>query len=106
MDKVTIGVLTCSLLALSGQERYETPSLRLKEERMTLEYTATAGEAVVIVEAESEVPLDRIEIREPRGARVLELRAQGGRPLALSGFRLESEELDATSILDTGARLL
>jgi hypothetical protein len=100
MDKATIGVLSMSLLALGGQEHYQAPSLRLKEERMTLEYTATADEAVVIMEAESEIPLDRLEIRDPRGARVLEMRAQGGHPLAVSGFSIESAELDGSSILD------
>jgi hypothetical protein len=101
MEKATIGVLSCSLLVLGGQEQHQTPSLRLKEERMTLEYTATADEAVVIIEAESEIPLDRVQIRDPRGARVMELRSQGGRPLALSGFLLESAELDGASIHET-----
>jgi hypothetical protein len=67
-------------------------TLRLKEEAMSLEYTSTANEVVVVMSAESEESLSSVDIFSPGGAAVLRMKASGGRKLALSGYTIESQE--------------
>ena len=91
--------------AVSGpvgvDERTESEAPRLKEERMVLELTATSGEATLIVEAESEGGLERVEVRSPRGESLLRLRSAEGRDVALQGFVIETRETSVESILST-----
>lgn len=70
---------------------------------MTLEYTVTAGEATIVVQAESEQGLGRVEILAPSGQPVLRLGADSGQDLSVSGFVVETRESDAETLLDTYA---
>lgn len=76
-------------------------ALRLKEETMSLEYTATADEVVLVMSAESEESLSSIDVRDPKGASVLKMRAAGGRKLALSGYTVESQETSFAEFFGT-----
>ncbi len=102
MYKSTIAV---AVLALAlGQQRNEGPYLQLKEEKVTVEYTPAANEAVLIVEAESEESLGRVEVRNPGGNLIVELRAGKGQDVvALSGFVVETRESSAAVLLETFA---
>lgn len=90
MLKPTIALAALALTALGTPPG---PQLgRFKEETMTIEYTATSGEAAVVLKAETEQAVDRVEVRSPFGGSVLEMNGPGGQPLSLSGFVLESVE--------------
>ncbi len=75
--------------------------LRFKEERLVIEYTASADEAALVMSAESEVPLGRVELSDPRGRIALRLQAGDGRDLSLSGFQVESRESTLDELLAT-----
>ena len=98
MSKAAIPLVLITLAtsgAVHGWQSQHEPRerLQLKEEAMIVEYTATANEAVVIVEAEAEEALGRVEVQSPLGSTLLRLRSEGGEELAVQGFVLESEEL-------------
>ena len=104
MVKTFHALAALALASVGGQAREEPPALRLKEERMIVEYTASANEAVVLVEAESEAVLGRVEVRGPRGNPVLALRAGRGQDRGLagfSGFLVESQESELVQLLST-----
>ncbi len=67
--------------------------VRLKEERIMVELTASSDEVALVVTAEAETGLDLVEIKNPLGQPVLGL-ASGNRGLGLYGFRLEAGETD------------
>ena len=106
MNKSTI---TLSLLALGaiglGAIGWSQPAPDVtyffKEERMILEYTTGAEEAVVIIEAESEQSLGRIEIRSPDGEPIIKLWTAAGRSLALQGFLVETRETSLASLMES-----
>lgn len=105
---ITLTALALAALGVPNQEgrrplpyEDERPPLRLKEERMTLEYTATADEAVILVEAESEESLGRIEMRSPRGAPLLKMATNHARGFALQGFMVETKELSGEEFFKT-----
>lgn len=80
----------------------ESDSVRLKEERIVLEYTSGTDELTLVVSAEGETGLDRVDIRSPLGTPVAGLASAGrGRGLGLYGFRLEVGEADRASFLAT-----
>lgn len=95
---ILLGALTLGLSALRGPADDE-PAEALKEERAFIEYTPQHGEAVVVFEAESEVGLQRVEVRSPHGASALSLRATsvGGR--SISGFVVETTEAPLPDVL-------
>lgn len=101
MNKPTI---TLSLLALgfgaiaSSQPPPDRP-LSFKEERMTFEYTVGAGEGVIIIEAESEESLGRIEVNNPDGEPILQMWTAPGQTLSLQSFIVETRESSAAEIL-------
>jgi len=98
---MTKSILALSALALASyatqQERYNPVHL-LKEELMTIEFTATANEAVLRMEAESEVELKYIQIRNPDNEPIFEMRAHRATNHALSGFSVEMQEATAPEI--------
>ncbi|MEW6074279.1 MAG: hypothetical protein AB1726_17005 [Planctomycetota bacterium] len=98
MYKPILAVATLSLTALGSDRSAPQPYLQLKEEAMYIEYAATTDQAVVIVEAESEEGLNRVEVQAPGGATVLRMQAGGGQLVSLSGFLVESRELDSSSL--------
>jgi len=93
-----------TLTALAWQQERPRSSRPLKEERMTLEYNATLGEAVVTVEAESEGELERIQVEKPGGERLFVLESPIGSLPGLSGFKIELTEGTLPSILATYAQ--
>jgi len=99
MFKPSLLLSALPFVALGPVQREAPPDLRLKEERMTLEYTATAGEAVVVFQAESEAPLSAVSVLAPGGGRVLGMNADAEREVALSGFVVESRESSADALL-------
>ena len=99
MYKSAILVSLLALTAFGWQPREDRPYLQFKEEQMILEYTVTENEAVIVFEAETENALDRVEIRSPAGVPILNIRAQGGQNLALSGFVLETQEVTPQAIM-------
>ncbi|MCP3915216.1 MAG: hypothetical protein GY711_06655 [bacterium] len=97
--------LTLSVLSLAAfgwqQPQHDQAYLLLKEERMVLEYTHSTEEAVVLIEAESETPLARVELRSPDGSVLYSLRTGSGR--GMQGFDLESSENELTGVLSAFA---
>jgi len=91
----------CAALALAAfaPTRQLPPSMHLDGERILIEYTVGSNEAVVIVSAESDQPLNRVAVLDPLGQVVLELSARSSQGLALSGFKLETEEATAGALL-------
>lgn len=100
MFKVTIAFSVVALAALGMQEARRAPVLRLKEEALILEYTATADEAVIKVEAESEEELKFLQVRNPNGQLLFELRARNTHIHTLSGFEVEMQESTANELLE------
>ncbi len=101
MFKSTLTVVVLSLTALGWQQRPAGPAPLLKEERMLLEYTVNTKEAVIVVEAESERSLRRIDVRGPNGKEVLRLTAPNADRMALQGFVIETRETDTATLLET-----
>lgn len=88
--------------SVAGVPNEEDPTpLRFKEERLVIEFTASADEAALVMSAESEVPLGRVELSDQRGRIALRLQAGNGRDLSLSGFRVESRESTLDELLAT-----
>ena len=101
MYRSTITLAVLALAASGQQQQLDRPILRLQEEQMILEYTATEDVAVVIVEAQAGVGLDRVEIRDPSGVPVFELLAPGRQGLSLQGFLVETRESGIASLYAT-----
>ena len=99
MLKSTIPLSVIALTAFAAPLPPADEPLRLKEETIIVEYAASAGEAVILVEAESEEPLSRVIVRDPAGIPLFELRAVGQDELALQGFVIETTETDLPSLL-------
>ena len=100
MIKSTVTFVGICLVALGGQQQEPQSRLQLKEETMILEYHATLDEAVVIIQAETEVGLDRVEVTSPNGTPILSIRASRGRDLGMSGFTVESGEFSGAAFLE------
>ena len=106
MYKPTIAfvVIGFGFLGWRGAESDRSPGLKkdkflgLKEEAMTLEYTAALDEAVLIVEAETESGLGRVEVHGPGGEPLFNLRRGDAQNFALSGFVVETRETSAKSV--------
>jgi len=94
----TIFTVTALAATAAGvtQHRTHATHLLLKEESIRLEHTVTEGETTIVVVAESEVPLQRIQIRNPRGKPVVELRSDAGK---ITGFVIETEEADSATLM-------
>jgi hypothetical protein len=91
MFKATITVSALALAAVSLQG-YQRPTLPFKEEAMTIEYTATSDEAVIVIAAETEEVVRSFRIKGPQGTAILDMRSESGKPVAVSGFVLEMAE--------------
>lgn len=93
-------LLALAVSAVAGATpESDSTSVRFKEERLVIEYTASAGEAALVMSAESEVPLGRVALSDPRGGIALRLQAGTGRNLSLSGFKVESRESTLDELL-------
>lgn len=99
MKKTTLAVAVLALAA-TGLEQQRTVA-SLKEERITIEYTVTSSEAVIIVEAESEQSLELIQVRNPIGIPLIAMRSQSGHGMSLSGFIVETFETDLETLFTT-----
>jgi hypothetical protein len=95
---LTVGSLV-PLVLWAHPTRQLLPPGQLKEEAAIIEYNASTEEASLVVEAESEVPLEQVEITNPRGASILELRRGAGQPFSLSGFVVETEMTSSAALL-------
>lgn len=83
--------------AFGWQPKAQQPPLLLKEEAMVVEYTPANNVAVVVLEAESEEPLDKIEIQNPNDRPILKLR--GAQASAWSGYVIETREMSLSGLL-------
>ena len=102
MVKSLLTLAVLGLAALGVQRRAEPDAvIRFKEERMTLQWTATADEAVVVLSAETEAALGTVEILGPDGELIVDLQAHAGQDLALQGFVLETREQDVAGLVET-----
>lgn len=66
--------------------------VELKEETMVIEYTVSSGEAAIVVSAEAETRLARVEVRTPGGPPILEMRTDRGPGFSFQGFVVETGE--------------
>lgn len=92
-------VLVVALLALSFSDRVShrrRPTGALGPGTMQLEHVV-GGEAVVRIEAESEDPLGRVEVRDPHGHSFLQCDARAER--GLSGLVMELRETSLETLL-------
>ena len=92
MYKTTFTLALSALALFSGTDIQSGPGSQFTQETMILEYSATLHQAEVIVEAECEEALDRVEILGPSGAPILKLQTRGNQGLSISGLRLECGE--------------
>jgi hypothetical protein len=100
MNKTVIATATVALGFAAPQETgFDGTSYALKEERVFIEYTPGANEAVVVMEAESEIGLQRVEVLSPRGTSALSLRAQDLGSQSISGFVVETTEATLPEVL-------
>ena len=97
MYKPVITGAAIALGALGWQPKAHQSPLLLKEEAMVIEYSPGKGEAVLIMEAESEEPLDKIEIQNPNDRPILKLR--GAQSSSWSGYVIETREMKLSSLL-------
>lgn len=96
--------LTCAVAGLATVPHAgRGAALRLKEEEIFVEYTASANEAVIKVKGESEASLEQLEMRAPGGAIVLSVRAPEGRALSITGFAFDLLESDPLTVLQAYA---
>lgn len=79
------------------------PAMRFKEEALSLKYCATTGEAAIVVEAECEESLSRVEVWSPAGSPMLRVSGVQGFGSALSGFVVETQEGALSSITQSFA---
>ncbi len=101
MNKAIIIVIGLTLVSLDAPSPTDFATLRLKDEAMNLEYSATADKVVLVMSAESDESLSSVDILAPGGASVLRMRADGGRKLALSGYTIESQEKSIAEFFGT-----
>ena len=87
-----LGVAIALGVAATPQRVEERPLLQMKEERMIVEYAASAGEATIIVVAESEEMLGQIEARTPDGLPLLRIQGGPNARFPLQGFLVETRE--------------
>jgi hypothetical protein len=97
MYKLVLASTAVALGALGWQPKAQQPALLLKEEAMVIEYTPARNEAVLIMEAESEEPLDKIEIANPKDRPILKLR--GAQASAWSGYVIETREMSLAGLM-------
>ena len=97
MTKTIIAITALALAGLSMQQE-RLLGVPLKEEILSVEYTATANEAVLRMEAESEVELRSIQVLNPEGQTILDLRAHRAGRHSLSGFVIEMQETTAEQV--------
>jgi hypothetical protein len=98
MIKTTALAVALASLASPGPNQ-GLPPLELRSAALLLEYDATAGEAVVLFEGESEEALSGVEIRAPDGTAVLALRANARAGLAIEEFRISSQKAGLAELL-------
>jgi hypothetical protein len=99
---VLTALALCGLAIVpSARQLRDQTFLRFKEERMVIEYTPAADEAVVRMDAENEGGVDRVEVRDPRGVTRLSLQAQHGRIEGIQGMVIESREMGLDDLLAT-----
>jgi hypothetical protein len=95
-------MITAAALALGSaawpEREGDEPALEFLSTALCVEYDVTAGEAVLLFEAECEESLGGVEVRTPDGQAVLALRASPGP--GLSEFRVSSEKMDLAELLD------
>lgn len=113
MLRSTLFLAALGLAAFDGHQPDASSALAFKEERLTVEYTVSgsgsAGEAVIVLQAEAEAGLDRIYMATPEGKSMLRLWSGEGYELALSGFVIETLEAtpsDLARIYPTGSYAL
>lgn len=89
---VCVGWRTVTVLA--------SPTTRFKEEALSLKYCATTGEAAIVVEAECEESLSRVEVWSPKGSPMFRVSGAQGFGSAVSGFVVETQEGTLISITE------
>ncbi len=99
MFRILTALVGLAAVGLAWQQEDVAPFRHLKEEQITVEYTATANEATIRVQAESEEPLNQVQVCNRFGVPLFELRSEAGADLALSSFVLESGETELEDLL-------
>ena len=98
MNKATLALIGLTFVSHDAPSPTDVDALQLKEEEMVLEYSATLNEAAILMAAESEESLGSVEVYAPDGTSVLRVQSSGGRKLALSGYKIESQEMDLAEL--------
>ena len=101
MYKLVIAGAVTSLGFIGFAQQPDRPHALFKEERMTVHYTPAEDEATIVVKAETEAPLQHVEVKTPMGGGMLRMRAQDSMGIALQGFVLETGEMDADQLFAT-----
>ena len=101
MSRTILLAVPLALAAAAAPALQQAPLLQFKEEQLYIEYTANRGESTLVMDAESEERIGRLELRDPSGAVVLELGAGDAPFAALSGFVVESAEMPVPALLAT-----
>jgi len=91
-EYIVVAAVAAVGLVASPEARPGGLPVELKEESMVIEYTASSGEATIVVSAEAETHLARIEVRGPTGPPVLEMRTDHGLEQGFQGFVVETGE--------------
>ena len=75
------------------------PAFELDAERMILEYDPAEDQVALLVSAESEVGLERVEVRDGTGHVLLRMRNYDGGSLGVYGFRVQKGAGNAATAL-------
>jgi hypothetical protein len=99
MVKTMLALVAVALAAVGWRQDGSGAALHFKEERLLVEYSPSANEAVLLLEAETEQGLGKVELRDPDGRPVLRLWTAKPQALALSGLMVETLEAEPATLL-------
>ena len=103
MYKFTIPSAAFALALAATPAVQQGPALQFKEQSLTIKDSPSEDDAALVVDAESEQPLESFELRDPNGHVVLRLRAATGERVAVSGLSIEGRESTLYALTSTHA---
>lgn len=93
-------IAALSLAAFQVPVSTSPASLQLSDARLSITSSPQTGDGGIIIESESELSIEELELRDPRGVPVFRLKGRAGLLFGLRGFKLEGEG-DLSELLAT-----
>ena len=95
---IVSGAILASGFVGSPQAHSGARPVELRESKMMIEYTVDSTDAAIVVSTEAETHLARVEVRNPLGQPVLEVRSERGSEFGFQGFVVDSGESTPTEL--------